>query len=66
MKELTDQIKARIVTLLDQWQEQAEIVRDDIESYALGYNIRKIKIAKDVSDMKLTFRQIESIIKELK
>jgi len=64
--ELTDKIKVRVLTLLDRWQEQAEVVRDDMESYVSGYNITKLKISKDVSDMKLTFKNIESIIKELK
>lgn len=63
---LNDQIKTRVMVLLDRWNKQAEQARQDIEDYMTGYNISKILISKDVSKMKETFKNIELILKELK
>ena len=63
---LDDKIKARMLTLLKRYEEQVEIVVDDISDYMTGFNISKIQISKDVTDMKATFSQINAIMKELK
>ena len=55
---LTDQLKMRMVTLLDRHEREFATVRDDIESYMSGY--------KDVSKMKFTLKQIDFIMKEIK
>ena len=63
---LNDQLKTRVMVLLDRWNKQTEQVRQDIEDYMTDYNISKILISKDVSKMKETFKNIEVILKELK
>jgi len=63
---LDDKIKARMLTLLKRYEEQVEVVVDDISDYMAGFNISKIQISKDVTDMKATFSQINAIMKELK
>ena len=59
------EIPERLLQLVVRWREQSKIVGEDLEDYAGGYYIKKSKISKDVSDMKLTFKQIEAYIKEL-
>ena len=67
MKNKTNnKMPARLVQLITRWEKQVEIVKDDIESYYdENYNISKIQISKDASDMKNTFKQIEAILKEI-
>ena len=61
-----NKMPARLVQLITRWEKQVEIVKDDIESYYdENYNISKIQISKDASDMKNTFKQIEAILKEI-
>ena len=60
-----DKIPARLVQLVIRWKEQSNLVQQDLEDYTEGYFIKKSKISKDVSNMKATFKQIETILKEL-
>lgn len=63
---INNKMPARLVQLITRWENQTEIVKDDIESYYdENYNISKIQISKDASDMKRTFQQIEAILKEI-
>lgn len=65
-RNLDDKLRLRITNLIERWENQVEIVSDDILSYINGYNVTKLHISKDVSAMKYTFNQINGIMKEIK
>lgn len=55
--------KEMLESALYKWTDAIDEVEDDIVSLMSGHNISKIKIASDVSKMKIKFQRIEQLIK---
>lgn len=68
MKQLSfdEKIQLRMQKYLDRWQQEVQVVQNDLETYTNSYKISKKQIILDVSKMKSTFKQIENILKEVK